>query len=263
MSGNAFGKVSKVKLCAGVHKGQTYLKQREFTAPFKIMEPFCHGDVLDVMILSASAGIMEGDDQEFSIEVEEDAVLEVQSQSYEKIHRMETGEARRTTEITVADRGELFYHQLPVIPFAGSAFRTSTKVNLASEKAKFQMEDIICCGRAALGERFEYRLYQSVTEVFQKGRLIYRDYTCFQPDHFPMEAVGMMEGFTHLGNFILFNYALSEEALQRLRVIIEETPNIQGGVTRLAGGDVVIKALGFSAQELENLFQSCRSFQLN
>ena len=39
------------------------------------------------MLLAASAGIMEGDRQEFEFQVEPHARLEFISQSYDKIHR--------------------------------------------------------------------------------------------------------------------------------------------------------------------------------
>ena len=47
------------------------------------------------MPLCASAGIMRGDRQEFSYEAGEGADLEVLSQSFEKIHRMDGGSAYR------------------------------------------------------------------------------------------------------------------------------------------------------------------------
>ena len=43
------------------------------------------------MPLCASAGIMAGDSQEFSYHVKEGADLEVLSQSFEKIHKMDEG----------------------------------------------------------------------------------------------------------------------------------------------------------------------------
>lgn len=67
---NQFGRTSLCTLRAGKKEGKTVLEQVSFTAPFKIMSPFYEaGDFMHVMLLSASAGIMEGDTQEFDIEV--------------------------------------------------------------------------------------------------------------------------------------------------------------------------------------------------
>ena len=43
------------------------------------------------MLLSASVGVMAGDEQKFSFLVKEGSHLEFISQSFEKIHRMEEG----------------------------------------------------------------------------------------------------------------------------------------------------------------------------
>ena len=53
------------------------------------------------MLLAASAGIMEGDRQEFEVQVEKGADLEFVSQSYDKIHKMQTGCAKRNTNVVV------------------------------------------------------------------------------------------------------------------------------------------------------------------
>ena len=66
---NQFGKVSRLYLKAGRRDGQTYLQDVSFTAPYKIMLPFeKKGGGIQVMLLSASAGIMEGDRQNFRFE---------------------------------------------------------------------------------------------------------------------------------------------------------------------------------------------------
>ena len=53
------------------------------------------------MPLCASAGIMSGDLQEFSYQVRQGADLEVLSQSFEKIHKMDGGEAKRNIKVNV------------------------------------------------------------------------------------------------------------------------------------------------------------------
>ena len=77
---------------------------------------------IQIMPLCASAGIMAGDSQEFSYHVKEGADLEVLSQSFEKIHKMDEGSAARTIEVQVDKNAKLYYYPQPVIPFAQSAF---------------------------------------------------------------------------------------------------------------------------------------------
>ncbi|MBR4410411.1 MAG: urease accessory protein UreD, partial [Firmicutes bacterium] len=79
---NQFGKVSGVKLRAGLSGERTVLTDVSFTAPYTIMTPFEQAaGGIQVMPLCASAGIMSGDQQQFEYEVEEGANLELLSQS--------------------------------------------------------------------------------------------------------------------------------------------------------------------------------------
>ena len=67
MAENQFGKVSSLELTAEERRGETILKEARFTAPYKIMQPFRKRDGgIQVMLLAASAGILEGDQAEVS-----------------------------------------------------------------------------------------------------------------------------------------------------------------------------------------------------
>lgn len=69
---NKFGKISRITACAALKNGKTILEDLFFTAPYKIMAPFekANGGI-QIMPLCASAGIMEGDSQEFSYYVKD------------------------------------------------------------------------------------------------------------------------------------------------------------------------------------------------
>ncbi len=251
---NAFGKVSSLRLTAGQYQGASYVKEASFCAPFKIMQPFAKQDgSICVMILSASAGIMEGDIQEIEIETEEYAALEVVSQSYEKIHKMKDGYASRTTNIKVGKHSCLHYHPLPTIPFAGSDFRSRTNIYLEDETSVFVMSETLSCGRAVAGECFEYKRYDSLTEIVCGGRLKYRDSIRYEPEKIMLTGFGMYEGRTHLTNLLFCNCGIDEQMQLRIRKDIECQKWLTGGITKQANGFCMIKMLGNSAQELEAL----------
>ena len=96
MAHNPFGRVSRLSLkavCNG--EGKTILQDLSFTAPYKVMHPFEKEDgLIQVMLLAASAGIMDGDRQHFAFDVTDGAKLEFTSQAYEKIHQMVEGTGR-------------------------------------------------------------------------------------------------------------------------------------------------------------------------
>lgn len=159
------------------------------------------------MPLCASAGIMAGDSQEFSYHVKEGADLEILSQSFEKIHKMDEGSASRTIEVQVDKNAALYYYPQPVIPFAQSAFDSKMTIHLEDETSKLFLLEIISCGRNAHEERFQYRRFSSKVLLYRGEKLIYRDNTRYEPDKMPMEGIGLYEGYTHMANLFCLNCA--------------------------------------------------------
>ena len=251
---NHFGKVSRLELKTDFQDGKTVITDESFTAPYKIAHPFYDpSGHMTVMLLSASAGIMAGDVQEFRFHVGEGSHLSFTSQSFEKIHRMEDGEAKRQTEIEVGPGAFFSYEPLPTIPFADSAFTSTTKVNLKDKTSGFIYQEILTCGRKAMGEKFAYRFYHNLVEIRQQGKLIYRDNARFAPSEMPMEQIGMMEEYSHLLNIVLCNRTISDNKLIEIRSRIESEPDTAGGITRLTGGSTAIRVLGQTAQQLQKL----------
>ena len=201
---NKFGKISRISACAALKDGRTILEDLSFTAPYKIMMPFeKENGGIQIMPLCASAGIMAGDSQEFSYHVKEGADLEVLSQSFEKIHKMDEGSAARTIEVQVDKNATLYYYPQPVIPFAQSAFDSKMTIHLEDETSRLFLLEIISCGRNAHDERFQYRRFSSKVLLYRGDKLIYRDNTRYEPDKMPMEGIGMYEGYTHMANLFL------------------------------------------------------------
>lgn len=254
MSQNHFAKTSKLQVESALKDDKAYLSDIFFTAPFKIMKPFPVGQTgLQVLVLTASAGIMEGDTQDIKITAGEGTQLEFLTQAYEKIHKMEDGEAIRKTKLVVKKNATLKYHPLPTIPFAKSAYKSETEIELEDETAKLIFTEILSCGRAARGERFAYRYYHNLVTAKQAGRYIYRDNTIYDPSMFEMEKVGMYEGYTHLASMLICNYEVSQEHISKMLEVIDDTEEIEGAVTTSDHGDLVVRILGTNGQKLTNI----------
>ncbi|MCC8082291.1 MAG: urease accessory protein UreD [Lachnospiraceae bacterium] len=256
MMENQFGKLSKLQITAAEKDGKTILENIYFTSPFKIMRPFYEkGDFMTVMLLTASAGIMAGDRQEFEIRVRENAKMEFVSQAYEKIHKMADGCAKRQTQITVEPNACLHYTPLPTIPFAGSDFRSCVDVELADETSRFVFSEVLTCGRAAHGEEFQYHRFSNRVSISQGGRIVYRDHTCYEPSQTDMRGFGMYEGFTHLANLVICNEQKGEIWMENVRELLDASEQMEGGVTRTAAGHMVVRILGRSGQKLTDAME--------
>jgi urease accessory protein len=258
MTKNPYGRLSELRVEAGVRDGVTVLEDAYFTAPFKLLTPRQGREGRAVITqIEVSAGLMAGDRQKLSIHIGSGAKVEWTSQSFEKIHRMDDGHfAERTCFIAVERGALLYYRPHPIIPFAGADFRGQVSIDLKDENAMLAYREIFCCGRAAMGERFAFRRYRSLLEITRAGRLIYRDNTDICPERNLPEGFGMFEGHTHTASLVLLGF---EENLPRIREIIAEAARdevIEAAASHLHYGGILVKALGNSAQELEELL--CR-----
>ena len=167
---NKFGKLSRLSLRTGIRKGKTILEDVAFTAPYKIMNPFPKKDGgISVMPLCASAGIMEGDRQEFDFSVTEGTNLEFLSQSFDKVHKMKEGKAVRHVKAQVEKNAVFYYYPQPVIPYAQSAFESTMEFDLADKSSGLFLLEIISCGRKASDERFQYRKFASRVNIRRGG----------------------------------------------------------------------------------------------
>lgn len=253
---NKFGKLSELRLVAANNDNRTIIEDLAFTAPFKVMHPFYEKeDFMTVMLLCASAGIMSGDRQEIDIQVRSRARLEFVSQAYEKIYRMQEGYAERHIHLGVEADASLYYTPLPVIPFAGSDFLSTADIELEDATSRFIFREILTCGRAAHGEEFRYRRFQNRISVYQGGKIVYRDNTCYEPERIDMRGFGMYEGYTHLANLLLCNIPHSREKAEEMRQYIDGCGQVEGGVTVTAVGHVVVRMLGKRAQQLTDLME--------
>ena len=258
---NHFGKTSKLFLKAGLKNNQTVLKDASFTAPFKIMHPFYAyaphsipelNDCMTIMCLTASAGVMSGDEQHYEMIVEEGAKLEFVSQAYEKIHKMESGYAQRTANLHVERNALLYYNPQPTIPFKDSAFTSSLNIHLQDYSSQLIFKEILSAGRCARGEQFEFRYYDNFIHIYQEDKLIYADHTRLHPQEMALNEIGLFEHYTHLGTLILFNISKDTKWLNAVREYLENNTYVTGGITQNDHG-YIIRLLGHEAQQIEGI----------
>ena len=108
-SQNRYYRTCVLNATASFKDGKTILSDKFYTQPFKLMKPFhIKKDLMTLMMQTASAGILKGDTQEQNFIIEDNAKMELTAQSFEKLHKMDGGSARRDTTIKVG-KNALFY----------------------------------------------------------------------------------------------------------------------------------------------------------
>lgn len=246
-----------------VKYGKTLIKDMYFTAPYKIMSPFEQGRHIDIVVMSASAGMLSGDSFEGDYLFGRDSDVNYTSQSYEKVFCSVEKATTRKNHIIVEENARVVFLPYPVIPFAGSDYKSQTIIRL-SEQSSFAYGDIFTCGRAGMGEVFKMKSYQSRTRIYVGNKLAFADYTKIVPELLDYKAMGMWEKYTHSGLLYLYcgkNDVGQEqecrnrqaECMNGIRKVIEKK-DFAAGVTACECG-IVVRILAMSGDEIVQFFK--------
>jgi urease accessory protein len=236
----------------------------DFTAPLKVMKPFAlENGGLKVMMLSASAGLMAGDTQEIEATVDEGALLELVSQSFDKVHRMPEGAwASRNCRLKVGPASLLVFAPQPVLPFAESAFVGAVQAHLADESSRLIYQDVIAAGRVVHGECFAYRSYRSRLEVHVGSELVFADNTIFEPCSMDLRGLCLYEGYTHFGSLLFVNCMFDEEHVASLHELAAAFSPGQAAFSQPSENIGVLRALGHTAENILTLLAEARTMLL-
>lgn len=235
--------MSSLYIKAENRSGRTVISDCKFTSPLKIAKPFYRDGFTEIMMMTASAGMLEGDFYDIGIDVGGNASLKFTGQSYTKLFKSDkTGSAQRVN-INVERGGQLLYFPRPVIPFAESVHRAETEIHLDSG-SKFAMCDIVSCGRTAMNENFLFKSYSSRTSVFIDGKLVFLDNMRLVPAEINLSGIGFFEKYSHMGMMYAYGYS---------SVNFPKISGVEAAMSNAAEG-ICIRAAANSADIIYKLF---------
>jgi urease accessory protein len=249
--------ISELKIGTGVRKGITYLKESYYTKPFKLADigAYRADKALCLMLMTASPGMLDGDDYRITINVSTGARLQLQTQAYQRLYSMRTG-ARQQMDVEVGEEALFSYIPHPMVPHTDAAFKGHNRIHL-SEGSRLIWGEILTCGRKLNGEVFKFRLFHNLTEVRYKGKLILKDNVMIQPARLNVNEPGQMEGFTHQATLIYADTRPDAPPVaDRLLELLAHEEDIAFGVTQSAGPAIVLRILGHGAEQLFNCMRS-------
>lgn len=204
--------MSRLYICAENLNGRTVITDSFFSSPIKIAKPFYRKDHTEIMMMTASAGMLDGDEYDIEIIVKSGAALKFTGQSFTKIFKSgEKGGASQKVRITVENGGKLYYFPQPVIPFTDSIFDCRTEVYLESGSS-FVMQDIFSVGRTAMNEYLAFTKYRSRTAVYVDEKLVFLDNVKLVPKDTDFSEIGFFEGYTHSGMMYSYNCCIESNA---------------------------------------------------
>jgi urease accessory protein len=248
---------SKVEIHTGVREGVTFLKDSFFTPPYKIANiTACQAEkCLDLMLMSSSPGILDGDESYFEIGLCEDSSLNLHTQSYQRLFPMTAGAAQRIT-VQMEKKSSLIYLPHPVVPHEKSIFSAMNKIYL-DVGCQLTWGEIITCGRKSCDEIFRLHAYQNITELYYQDKLIVKENLLLKPSLKKPDAMGQLEQFTHQASLIYWNENKSVEArIPDLLDRLGSEKDMESGATTFSRGGMMIRMLGYHAEQLHHCMKS-------
>lgn len=239
----------------------TVLYDCYFTPPLKIMNitEDKRGKDLQLMLMSSSPGILDEDMYEMKIDVNEHCSLQLHTQSYQRLFDMKKG-ANQLLEVFLGDGASFTFLPQPSVPHQNSIFKTRSKIYLENN-CKLIWGEVLTCGRKLNNEVFKFSKYHSITEIFLQKKLILKENLLMQPLFINPNLMGQMGGYTHQASFIYCNVNTDMKLLSdELVDFITEQKEITFGVSTPASNILIVRILGYKAEQLFNILKSLASF---
>lgn len=241
--------IARLHIQAALRNGITCLKQGYCTPPFKIanITEDKRAGVLHLMLMSASPGILDGDDYYLQIEVAEKAQLHLHTQSYQRLFNMKKG-ATQKMEVQLQEGASLVYIPHPTVPHEQSIFTSRNNFHL-QKNSRLLVGEILTCGRKLNGEQFNFSKFHSLTNIYINEQLVIRENLLVQPALTNVHAIGQWEGYSHQASLILIQETVTT-AIETIHEYLSQQANITFGISTTATNAVIVRILGYKAEQL-------------
>lgn len=245
---------AQLNILVGERKACSYLEQVYFTTPFKManITEDKTGHELQLMLMSSSPGILDGDVYDIKIEVRKNCSLQLYTQAYQRLFTMQKG-ASQQMNITIGTGASFVFLPHPSVPHEQSIFTSRNNFYLGNN-AHFVYGEVLTCGRKLNGEAFLFSKYHSINQVFLNGKLVIKENLLMQPSIIDVHTIGQLEGYTHQASLIFLKEDADVKQLQtEFLAVLSGEKNIEYGVTLAPVNGLIIRLLGHGAEQLHKL----------
>lgn len=248
--------ISELQITAGARNDTTYLQHSYFTRPFKVADiSGKNAAALHLVMMTASPGILDGDEYEISVELAERTKVHLYTQSYQRIFHMQQG-AKQRFHVKMGAGSSFYYLPHPSVPHEASVFEGYNRITLEKD-CRLLWGEIITCGRKLSGEVFRCRLFQSITEVYRDERLLFKDVTVLQPEQISASSTGQWEQYTHQAALYWHDETQDMAVMaDRIHEMVSNEKDIAAGVSQTASGALLLRVLGLGAEQLYRIFKT-------
>lgn len=240
-------------------QGRTVAKNVYFHGAFKVMRPVYHNSYSYpcYYLLNPGGGYLDGDTYRMKVTLDEGAQLTLTTQSATKIYKTPKTQAYQETEFFLKQNSYLEYLPDALIAYQDARYEQKNIVHM-EKGATLLYSDIVTPGWSPEGAQFSYDTLRLKSEIYMENELVAFDHIKLQPEKQHMTGLGFMEGYTHLGSFIVIGEKTNEGLLDRLYdTIQQESGDFAFGLSNLAVPGFTVRIMANTTQVIERIITAC------
>lgn len=239
--------------------GDTRVVESYARAPFHYLPPIQrNGSAPLLTIVNSSGGILGGDVLDARIELGAHVALMLRQQAATKVYRSASSPARSRCDFVLGEGAVLDYFPDEIIPFAGSKYAQTTRVELGRD-ALMLLGEIVTAGRLAQGEQFAFTRLTLDVQCAAGDTLLLRDRSDLEPARQRLCSSGVLGDATVWGAFYLLTTAAVEGSLiEGIDEILHAVVDGAGGASAAPSG-IVGRVVGTSLEAVRHALQDART----
>lgn len=212
-------------------------------------------------MLSLGGGFVAGDQYENKFVLEDEAKLILTTQSPNKIFKSPNRiPAVQKTSIYLGQGSQLEYIADNLIAYEDAYYVQETVIHM-KEDSSLTYIDGITPGWAPTGEKFKYDEVKLKTQIYKDGQPILLDYLKLTPKISNMQALGMLEHYTHFGTMMVIDDRITDEMIKEMRGLIDELDkSIHYGISKPYCKGFVLRILSNLTQDIEKVIEVCHDY---
>jgi urease accessory protein len=238
--------------------GATILRVKQQQPPWRVLRGFRtpSGETL-AHVHNLSGGILDSDSLSWQVDVGPLAQAQVTSTGATRVYRSRTPGCRASqrTHVTIASNGYLEYLPDQLIPFAGSRFEQTARVELGAG-ASLIWWDRIAPGREASGEVFRFDSLTSDFEIIACGQPIAVERWTLTPQIQRLDSIARLGSFRHFASCYVCRAGESPAYWKRFEAQMQSiadqlsSSEILWGVTSLRAHGLVVRGVAICGRAL-------------
>jgi urease accessory protein len=238
--------------------GRTFVSRQSFCAPFHMGKGYWDGQVLQVRVVNATAGILSGDRLELAVRAGPGASLLVTTPAATRAFMMKAGIATSEQCFDVAPGGWLEYAPEPLFPHRASDFTQNTRLSVAAG-GELYYADALAPGRVGLGECWAWRRLRIGLDAESDGVPRLRERLDCAGEELQRLAAFHGSAEAWFGTVVMISPQLTPQdgLWERIRAL--HRPGCRVAPTRLSAGGWIVRIVADSSLPLREALDALRA----